>query len=163
MHAREGRLTQSIIMPSPPIRVPNDGDRRLVGVAHTHFTLTAVLSFYRKVPDGVPVPLTTATVLPARPPTTLGLFLSVHLQTTVPFRIPPNRTPFLPGAIPNLHCRKWVLTTACLEKRVLSKVRLCLRHQPHSRRRLKLLQRHPLLRLIWFHGRFQKFFRLLPQ
>ena len=73
-------------MPPPPIRVPSEGDRRPVGAALT--ILTAILSLYREVLDGVLVPLASLAVPPPPPLVTLALFLTVHPQTTAPFHTP---------------------------------------------------------------------------
>jgi hypothetical protein len=84
-------------MPLPPIRVPSEGDRRPFGVAHITLTVTAILCSYRVVPDWVPVPLVTVAVLPVRAPVTVGLFLTVHPQTTALIHTP-NLNSLLPEA-----------------------------------------------------------------
>lgn len=162
---------ESIDMPPPPIRALNEGDRRPVGVAH--ITLTANLSSYREVPDGVPVPLATGVVLPPPPPpppATIALFLTVHPQATAPFHSP-NQTPLLPKANPSPHYRKWALMIARQAKRqslflpaALSKARFCPRHHRlRSSHRLKPLRNSPLVLPMCPHGPSQKFFRPLPQ
>lgn len=94
MDKREGRQF-------PPIRVTNEGDRRPVGVA-LHITLSVIPSLNRAVPGGVSVPLATDVVLPAPPPVTFALFLTVPPQPTAPIHVP-NRTSLLPKATLNLH------------------------------------------------------------
>ena len=104
MDTREGRHSQSIVMPLlPSIRALNEGDRRHpVGVAH--ITLTAIPSLYREAPDGVLVPLTTVAALSAvaPPPVTVGHFLTVHPQTTAPIHTT-NQTSLLPKATLDPH------------------------------------------------------------
>jgi hypothetical protein len=166
MDAREGRHSQPIVMPHPPIRALNEGDRRPIGVAH--IALTAILSLYREVPVGVPVPLATVAVLLAPPTVTVDL-LTVHPQTTAPIHTR-NRTSLLPKATLGLHHRKWALTIAHMEKRqrlfhpaALSKVRLCPQHRLHSRLHPQLLRKRPLVLPLCPHGRSQNFSRPLPQ
>jgi hypothetical protein len=154
-------------MPPPPIRVPNEGDRRPIGVLH--ITLTAILFTNREVPDGVPVPLATLAVPPTPPPARPGLFLTVHPQKTAVIHSP-DRISLLPKVTLNPHHRKWALTSARTEERqkhlppaAFSKVRLCPRHRLHSSPHPKaLLRKRPLVLTMHPLGRSQKFSRPLP-